>query len=257
MPVEDLLSDALADRLAGMIDLNHALTDLPPFRRRAHRDTVYISVVDKDRNAVSFINSVFDSFGTGLVSPRSGVLLHNRGQGFVLEPGHPNAIAPGKRPLHTIIPGMMTSDGRMVMSVRRDGRLLSGDGPRASPVQGARHSASTCRKRSTCRASCPCSGTTDDRSREDARSGDERGTQAARLRHGSGPTLSVARRRSTSIGKTARSTAARIRARTDARWGFEGAACERDEFVPTCPRRSVRHEAAGRDIAVIPTLVSV
>ncbi len=115
VPVEHMLSDALADRLAGMIDLSHALTDLPPFQMPAHRDTVYISVVDKERNAVSFINSVFDSFGTGLVAPRSGVVLHNRGQSFSLDPGHPNCIAPGKRPLHTIIPGMLTSDGRTVM----------------------------------------------------------------------------------------------------------------------------------------------
>ena len=82
MPIDDLLSDALADKLAGMIDLSRALTDLPPFQTPAHRETVYISVVDKDRNAVSFINSVFDSFGTGLVAPRSGIVLQNRGQGF-------------------------------------------------------------------------------------------------------------------------------------------------------------------------------
>ena len=115
VPVDDLLSDALADRLAGMIDLRRALTDLPSFQTPAHRDTVYICVVDKDRNAVSFINSVFDSFGTGLVAPRSGVVLQNRGQGFSVVPGHPNAIAPGKRPLHTIIPGMLTRDGRASM----------------------------------------------------------------------------------------------------------------------------------------------
>ncbi|WP_411034065.1 gamma-glutamyltransferase [Shinella sp. BYT-45] len=115
VPVEELLSDALADRLAGMIDLRRALTDLPPFDMPLHRDTVYISVVDRERNAVSFINSVFDSFGTGLVAPRSGVVLHNRGQSFSLKPGHPNAVAPSKRPLHTIIPGMVTRDGRVEM----------------------------------------------------------------------------------------------------------------------------------------------
>jgi len=116
VPVDELLSDALAERLAAMIDLRHALTDLPSFDMPLHRDTVYISVVDRDRNAVSFINSIFDSFGTGLVAPRSGVILHNRGQSFSLKPGHPNRIGPSKRPLHTIIPGMVTRNGRTEMS---------------------------------------------------------------------------------------------------------------------------------------------
>ena len=115
VPVDEILSDALADRLAAMIDLRRARTDLPSFDMPLHRDTVYISVVDRDRNAVSLINSVFDSFGTGLVAPRSGVLLHNRGQSFSLTPGHPNVIAPLKRPLHTIIPGMVTRGGRVEM----------------------------------------------------------------------------------------------------------------------------------------------
>ncbi len=115
VPVAELLSDATADRLAGMIDLKQARSDLPPFEMPRHRDTVYISVVDRDRNAVSFINSIFDSFGTGLVSPRSGVVLHNRGQSFSLDPDHPNVVAPIKRPLHTIIPGMVVKDGRTEM----------------------------------------------------------------------------------------------------------------------------------------------
>nr|WP_316650442.1 gamma-glutamyltransferase [uncultured Gellertiella sp.] len=115
VPVDELLSDATADRLAGMIDLGRALTDLPDFAMPLHRDTVYISVVDRDRNAVSFINSIFDSFGSGLVTPRYGITLHNRGQSFSLQKGHPNVIAPNKRPLHTIIPGMLVRDGRAVM----------------------------------------------------------------------------------------------------------------------------------------------
>ncbi|TIV11187.1 MAG: gamma-glutamyltransferase, partial [Mesorhizobium sp.] len=115
VPVDELLSEALADRLAAMVDLRKALIDLPPFEMPLHRDTVYISVVDRDRNAVSFINSIFDSFGTGLVAPRSGVILHNRGQSFSLKPGHPNLIGPSKRPLHTIIPGMLTRNGRVEM----------------------------------------------------------------------------------------------------------------------------------------------
>lgn len=115
VPVDELLSDALADRLAAMIDLSQALTDLPPFEMPLHRDTVYISVVDRDRNAVSFINSIFDCFGAGLVAPRTGVVLHNRAQSFSLKPGHPNRIGPSKRPLHTIIPGMVSRNGRVEM----------------------------------------------------------------------------------------------------------------------------------------------
>jgi gamma-glutamyltranspeptidase / glutathione hydrolase len=115
VPVDHLLSDELADKLAATIDLRQALTDLPPLEMPHHRDTVYISVVDRDRNAVSFINSIFDSFGSGLVSPRSGVILHNRGQSFSLKPGHPNRIGPLKRPLHTIIPGMVTRNARVEM----------------------------------------------------------------------------------------------------------------------------------------------
>ncbi len=116
VPVELLLSDAIADELAAAIDPERALDPLPVIPGGAeHSDTVYISVVDKDRNAVSFINSIFSPYGSGLMTKRSGVLFHNRGQSFVLKPGHPNAIAPRKRPMHTIIPGMLAQDGRVVM----------------------------------------------------------------------------------------------------------------------------------------------
>lgn len=115
VPVEALLSDELARKLAGQIRLDRAIETLPRFDDVAHTDTVYICVVDSDRNAVSFINSIFSPYGSGIMAPKSGVLFHNRGQSFSLDPNHPNAIAPGKRPMHTIIPGMVTQNGRAVM----------------------------------------------------------------------------------------------------------------------------------------------
>ena len=115
IPVSYLLSESLADELAGRIDLDRAIGAMPAFDSGEHRDTVYICVVDKNRNCASFINSIFHPYGAGLLAPRSGVLFHNRGQSFVLTEGHPNELAPRKRPMHTIIPGMVLKDGRPLM----------------------------------------------------------------------------------------------------------------------------------------------
>ncbi len=112
--VEDILSDAFIQTLRAPIRMDIAqpasLWDGP-----VHRDTVYLTVVDKDRNCVSLINSIFASFGSGIYAPKSGVLLHNRGSGFSLVPGHPNELSGRKRPLHTIIPGLVVENGRPVM----------------------------------------------------------------------------------------------------------------------------------------------
>lgn len=110
-----MLAPETAAQLAGLIDLQRAMPAAAPLTEGIHRDTVYITMVDRDRMAVSLIYSVFHSFGSGLASTKFGVAFQNRGAGFNLIPGHANEAAGGKRPLHTIIPGMLRQNGRLVM----------------------------------------------------------------------------------------------------------------------------------------------
>ncbi|MCC3304178.1 gamma-glutamyltransferase [Sneathiella sp. HT1-7] len=116
VPTEMLLSDEFAEHLCGYIEVGKAGDPTGADALERHRDTVYLSVVDKDRNAVSFINSLFQDFGSGIACPQTGVIFQNRGFGFVVEPDHPNCVAPGKRPMHTIIPGMVTKNGKAAIS---------------------------------------------------------------------------------------------------------------------------------------------
>ena len=115
VPVERLLSKKHGDDQRAHVRTDRAMNGIAPVPLPAHNDTTYLCVVDRDRNAVSFINSVFDGFGSGKVAPNCGVVLQNRGSSFKVDENHPNGIAGGKRPMHTIIPAMLTRDGRAVM----------------------------------------------------------------------------------------------------------------------------------------------
>ena len=115
LPVNELISKAYAAARRALIDPARALSDVSAGDPSEHSETVYLTVVDKDRNAVSLIESIFSNFGSGVVPGDLGFALQNRGTGFSLVDGHLNSLEPHKRSLHTNMPGFVTKDGRPLM----------------------------------------------------------------------------------------------------------------------------------------------
>jgi gamma-glutamyltranspeptidase / glutathione hydrolase len=114
MPAERMLTDEFIAERRSHLNPSRAQARVDPGALRTQSETVYLATADADGNMVSFINSNYDYFGSGIVVPGTGFALHNRGAGFTLTPGLPNTVAPGKRPFHTLIPGFVTQtvDGR-------------------------------------------------------------------------------------------------------------------------------------------------
>lgn len=116
VPVEFMLSDATINDLAARIDRKKRRDDLGPVPQPTGTDTIYMTVVDSNGMVVSFINSLFSPFGSSIVTRKTGITLQNRGQGFVLDPKHRNCIAPGKRPMHTLVPAIAFKGGKPWMT---------------------------------------------------------------------------------------------------------------------------------------------
>ena len=127
VPTERLISKKYANERRSLIRTDRAMPNSAG-GVAATGDTVYLTVVDQDRNVVSFINSLFESFGSGVVVDGTGICLHNRGSGFSLEPDHPNAIAPHKRPFHTLIPALVMRNDAPYFSFGVMGGDMQGQG---------------------------------------------------------------------------------------------------------------------------------
>jgi len=110
-----MMSLNMANNLRSLISDDQAIKHVSAATEATHKDTVYLTVVDKNRTSVSMIYSIFHAFGSGLASKSLGIGFQNRGAGFNLISGHPNELAPNKRPMHTIIPAMLMKGEKVVM----------------------------------------------------------------------------------------------------------------------------------------------
>jgi gamma-glutamyltranspeptidase/glutathione hydrolase len=144
--LKGMLSKDYAAKRREEIDPARAATDYKPgafasgtaspdpaafFDGRDRGDTVYLAAADGKGNAISFINSLFGTFGSGVVVPGTGIVLHNRGSGFTLQQRHPNRLAPGKRPFHTLVPAFIMKDGKPLMPFG----VMGGDNQAQAHVQ--------------------------------------------------------------------------------------------------------------------------
>ena len=116
VPVDRLLSKAYAGLIRERIDPGRAKAPPAPLGAAAPSDTVYVTAVDRERNAVSFISSIFHHFGSAVGVDGAGMILQNRGTSFSLDPRHLNRLEPHKRTMHTIVPAMLFKDGQFLMS---------------------------------------------------------------------------------------------------------------------------------------------
>jgi gamma-glutamyltranspeptidase/glutathione hydrolase len=107
-PVSLLYSDKFIAQRRSRLNLKRAVERPEPGPAMTHSETIYLTVADAQGNMVSFINSLYDAFGSGVIVPGTGFALQNRGSGFTIEPGLPNTVGPNKLPFHTLIPGFVT-----------------------------------------------------------------------------------------------------------------------------------------------------
>jgi gamma-glutamyltranspeptidase/glutathione hydrolase len=123
VPLDKLLSATHAESLCAKFDPEHAARTGPPGSAELAGDTIVLSTADREGNMVSWVNSNFSEFGSGITVPGYGFVLHNRGTLFTLDPQSPNVIAPHKRPFNTLSAGLLLRDGAPVMTVT----LMGGD----------------------------------------------------------------------------------------------------------------------------------
>ena len=129
VPASHLFADDFVAQRRAQLDAAKIATDrVDPGPAATRSETIYLTAADKDGNMISFINSLYDEFGSGVVVPGTGFALEDRGAGFTLQPGMANTVAPGKRPFHTLIPAFVTKDNEPYLSFGLMGGAMQAQG---------------------------------------------------------------------------------------------------------------------------------